>query len=210
VELWEIVHVRNALAKAVFCLAAAVTAAAVIDPAIEWLANAGLFGPGRFTDHSNLDVIPVLVLGLLFSVIFVAGQAHRIVRRFASEVGSIPMLLPVIFALQLLVLWSMETVEQIVVTGGPLGGTIWLGGPAIISLALHALGCLAVTWLLARALRWSAQVVVAVVSFIRELFAARAPSRTPRRSRASEIASSRFLEPILAHLNGRAPPVPSA
>jgi hypothetical protein len=109
VELWEIVHVRNALAKAVFCLAAAVTAAAVIDPAIEWLANAGLFGPGRFTDHSNLDVIPVLVLGLLFSVIFVAGQAHRIVRRFASEVGSIPMLLPVIFALQLLVLWSMET-----------------------------------------------------------------------------------------------------
>ena len=186
------------------------TAAAVIDPAVEWLANAGFFGPGRFTDHSNLDVIPVLVLGLLFSVIFVAGHAQRIARRFASEIGSIPKLLPAIFVVQLLVLCSMETVEQIVVTGAPLGGTIWLGGPALISLALHALGCLACTWLLARMLRWSAQVVVAVVSLIRELFATRAAGRTPRRSRASEIAPSRFLEPILAHLNGRAPPVPSA
>jgi hypothetical protein len=196
--------------KAIFCLAAAVTAAAVIDPAVEWLANAGLLGAGRFTDHSNLDVVPVLVLGLLFSVIFVAGYAHRIVRRFASEVGSIPKLLPAIFVVQLLVLWSMETVEQIVVTGAPLGGMIWLGGPAIISLALHAIGCLACTWLLARTLRWSATVVVAVVSFIRELFSVRTPGRTGRRSRASEIAPSRFLEPILAHLNGRAPPILSA
>ena len=196
--------------KAIFCLAAAVTAAAAIDPAVEWLANAGFFGPGRFTDHSNLDVIPVLVLGLLFSVIFVAGSAHRIVRRFASEVGSIPRLLPAIFVMQLLVLWSMETVEQIVVTGAPLGGTIWLGGPAMISLAFHALSCLVCTWLLARTLHWSANMVVAVVSFIRELFAVRAPNRTLRRSRASEIAPSRFLEPILARLNGRAPPVPSA
>ncbi|HEV8019788.1 MAG TPA: hypothetical protein VGP41_00920 [Candidatus Lustribacter sp.] len=199
---------KNSLAKAVFCLAAAVTAAAAIDPSVEWMANNGLFGPGQFTDHSNLDVIPGLLIGLFFSAAFVAG----IVRRFAQSIdtGSLVKLVPVIFVLQLVVLWSMETLEQIVVIGRPLGGTIWLGGPAVVSLALHAAGCLGFTWLLARMLRWSALTIVAVASFIREIFSSRARGSGARRSRVTDISAARFLEPILARLCGRAPPFLSA
>ncbi len=34
------------------------------------------------------------------------------------------------FAVQVAVLYAMETIEQVVVRGHPLGGTLWLGGPA--------------------------------------------------------------------------------
>jgi hypothetical protein len=207
------VRFRNALARAAFCLAAAVLAAAVIDPGVEWMANDGLFGPGTFTDHSNLDVIPALLAGFVFAALFVAGIVRRMLRRQGHGLDwlrSYGKLLPAIFALQVVVVWSMETIEQIVIRGEPLGGTIWLGGPVIISLCLHAAECLTFTWMLARALQWSAKTVVAVVSIICELFSALVHDRPIVRSRAAEIHPSRFLEPILARLNGRAPPYQSA
>jgi hypothetical protein len=215
-------HFRSGLPKAIFCLAAAATAAAAIDPAVECMSNTGVFGPGNFTDHSNLDVIPALCTGLVLSLLVVAGIVRRALCRrsyapewlrtcaLASDDRTLPKLLPAIFALQLLVLWSMETLEQIAVTGGTLGGTIWLGGPVIISLLLHAAGCLAFTWLLSRMLRWSAKTILDVVTFIRQLFCALTPNRAVRRTRALEIAFSRFLEPVLARLKGRAPPYLSA
>lgn len=211
-------QIKKRLANVIFCLVAAITAAAAIDPAMEGLANAGLFGPGNFTDHSNLDVLPALGIGLALSILFVAAVARRALCRRgyapdwlrrcarASDVRAVPRLLPVIFALQLLMLWSMETLEQVVVAGHPLGGTVWLGGPALVSLMLHAFGCLAITWLLARALRWSAQTIVEVVTFLRHLFCRFDKERAARRARSLEIPSSRFLEPILARLSGRAPP----
>jgi hypothetical protein len=217
-----IVHARNALPKAMFCLAAAVTAAAVIDPTTEGLANAGVFGTGNYTDHSNLDVIPALLAGAVFSLLFVAGVVRRVMNRrgaapdwlrayaLASDDRNITKLLPVIFALQLIVLWSMETLEQIAVAGHPLGGAIWLGGPFAVSLLLHAAGCLAFTWLLSRTLRWSARTIVDVVTFIRQLFCTLVPNRTVRTARAFQLPPSRFFEPILARLNGRAPPPLSA
>jgi len=104
----------------------------------------------------------------------------------------------------------METLEQVAVIGRPLGGIIWLGGPVAVSLLLHAAGCLAFAWLLARALRWSAETIVDVVAFIRQLFCALVPQRTVRPPRALDLAPARFLEPILARLNGRAPPSLSA
>jgi len=82
-ELRADVRIRNVLAQAIFCLTAAVTAAAVIDPAVEWLANHGRFGPGAFTDHSNLDVLPALGVGLCFALAFVAVLARRMLRRNA-------------------------------------------------------------------------------------------------------------------------------
>jgi hypothetical protein len=203
------VHFRNAPARAVFCLAAAVVAAAAIDPSIEWMANDGLFGAGTFTDHSNLDVIPALAAGLVFAALFVAGVVRRMLRRQGHELDwlrGFTKLLPVIFALQLLVLWSMETVEQIVVWGEPLGGTLWLGGPVVVSLCLHAAGCLTFTWLLARALQWSAKTVVAVMAVICEFFCTLVPEHATPRPRAGDIPPARFLEPFLARLNGRAPP----
>jgi hypothetical protein len=216
------VRIRNGAATAVFCLTAAIAAAAVTDPSVEGLANRGAFGPGVFTDHSNIDVAPALIAGFLFALALIAGLVRRMLCRGVGRapdwlrtpaiVARTPLvrLVPGIFALQLLVLWSMETLEQIAVAGHPLAGTIWLGGPVLISLIFHAVGCLAVTWLLARTLRWSAQTIVAVVRFVRRLFYERAPARAARRSRTVEVAAARFFEALLARLNGRAPPYRSA
>jgi hypothetical protein len=213
---------KIAPSKALFCLAAAIVAATAIDPAMEFLSNRGTFGAGDFTDHSNLDVAPALCAGLIFSLVLLAGIARRALHVGGSapdwlrgcacvaDNRALARCLPAIFALQLAVLWSMETLEQIAVAGRPLGGAIWLGGPIPVSLLLHAAGCLAFAWLLARALRWSAETIVDVVAFIRQLFCALVPQRTVRPPRALDLAPARFLEPILARLNGRAPPSPSA
>jgi hypothetical protein len=214
----NMVHARNARHTALFCLAAAVTVAAAIDPAMEWLSNRGLFGPGQLTDRSNLDVIPALLAGFVFSLLVVAGLVRRAIggrayapdwlRRcaVAGDERAVVTLLPAIFALQLFVLWAMETLEQFVVAGHPLGGTIWLGGPIAVSLAFHAAGCLTFTGILSLTLRWSAQTIVQVVTLIRRLCSRLAPLRTARPVRALEIPASRFLAPIIARLNGRAPP----
>lgn len=212
---------RGAFSKAVFCLATAVTAAAVVDPVVERLSDAGLFGQGNFTDHSSLDVIPALFVGFLLCALFVAATVRRALRRSpapdwlrhcALSIGecSAGRLLPLIFAAQLGVLWTMETLEQAVVAGHPLGGTIWLGGPILISLAAHAAGCVVFTWMLSRALRRSAQAIFDVVSFIRYLLVLLRPNGAQRRARPLNPAFPRPLEPVLARLCGRAPPYLSA
>lgn len=216
------VFMKDGLTKATFCLAAAVTAAAIVDPLVERLSNSGVFGAGTFTDNSNLDVIPALGIGLILSLLFIAGIARRAVGRrwsapawlrsdaLAGSDRSLPKLLPAIFGAQMLALWTMETLEQIVVAGHPLGGTVWLGGPTIASILLHAAGCIAVTWILSRTLHWSAQAIVEAVAFIRYLFCGRRRNRAARPRRVLEIRTFRFLEPIIARLNGRAPPCLSA
>jgi hypothetical protein len=213
------VQISNAFARGAFSLAAAVTAAALIDPMVEFGANSGFFGPGTFTDHSNLYVAPALITGLALTVAFVMALVRRTfnrstryapdwLRRFPGASGGRSMLrpLPAVFVLQLGALWSLETVEQIVVAGRPLGGTLWLGGPVLTSLLMHAVGCLVVTWLLSRAVRWSVETIVEVVRLVREIFCNATPGPATTRSRAIEVAGSALREPILARLNGRAPP----
>jgi hypothetical protein len=212
------VRISNASATFTFCLAAAVTAAAAADPAIERMSDTGLFGPGTFTDHSNLDVLPALAAGLILAALVVAGLVRRtLTRRGAAPAWlrrcaragsgtSLRTLVPIVFTLQLIVLWSMETLEQIAVAGHPLGGTVWLGGPPAISLSLHGVACAAFTLLLARMLRWSAETIADVVTFIRAFFCARSTARPARRARAGGIAPAAFLAPLLARLHGRAPP----
>ncbi len=217
-EVREPVYPKSMRATLVFCLAAAITAAALMDPLVEFLANRGAFGAGNFTDHSNLDVIPGLTIGCFFVLAVVAGLARRAllrrsyapawVRRCASagEAWSARRRFSLIFVAQLVVLWVMETIEQIAVTGHPLGGAVWLGAPAPIGLALHAFGCVVITLALARLTRWSASTIVDVVAFVRELFRITAPARR-HGSRVRARVSRRFLEPILARLSGRAPPL---
>lgn len=207
------------MARAIFCVAAAVAAAALIDPAVEWMANRGLFGRGAFTDHSNLDVAPALIAAALFALVVLFGLVRRTMNRegryapdwlrayeFVVTPRSVSKLVPAIFALQLLVLWSMETLEQIAVDRHPLGGTIWLGGPVAISLLFHAAGCLALTWLLSRTLHWSAKTIADVITYVRQLQDESTSTPAPPCSRAFEWDAVRFLEPILARLSGRAPP----
>jgi hypothetical protein len=212
------VRFKNAFRAAIFCVAAAVTAAAVSDPVMEWMSNRGTFGPGNFTDHSTRDVLPALCTGILLAALLIIGVVRRAASRSArapewlrnyvsaSNDRALPRLLPAIFTIQLLILWSMESLEQIAVDGRPLGGAIWLGGPLAVSLLVHLAGCLLFTWLLARMLRWSAEAIVDVVSFIRQLLCAVLRDTGIRSSHSLDIPASRFIEPLLARLNGRAPP----
>lgn len=136
-----------------FSLAVAVIAAAVADPLLEAASNAGVFGPGHLTDHSNLDVLPALVVGFVAVAIHVGlrirvnvdAREERMKERLRTWDRALrsraALLLPATFAAQVAVLYSMETLEQTAVAGHPLGGLIWLGAPAVIALAVHALAC---------------------------------------------------------------------
>ena len=137
-----------------FSLAVAVIAATVADPLLEAASNAGVFGSGTFTDHSNLDVLPALGFGIIAVVIHVLlrirgrngndAMIKECLRRWdVSLRWRAATLLPLTFVAQMLALYSMETIEQIVVAGHPLGGLIWLGAPAAIAVTVHALMCVA-------------------------------------------------------------------
>jgi hypothetical protein len=211
------VQQRSKVATAVFCLAAAWTGAAVVDPLVERLSNGGAFGTGSFTDHSNLDVIPALSIGLAFALAVVFGVVRRTLGRrnyapewlrpfaLASSDASVAGLLPAIAVLQLGVVWLMETLEQIVVAGHPLGGTVWLGGPPAISVAMHAAGAVVATVLLARTIRWTARTLVDVVAYVCAALQVRAPRPALVTVRA-DLAPARFRAPYLAARAGRAPP----
>jgi len=202
----------------VFRVAAAIGAAALMDPVVEFLSNAGAFGAHRYTDRSNLDVVPALLTGLVFSAVFVAVLARRRlngsmypirwVRRCAGDVGSTSLLriLPSIFALQMGALFGMETLEQILTAGHPLGSTIWLGGPIAVSLLLHALSCITVTCVLSCVLHFAARSIVRAFHNALE-FLHRARVQKPLQNALTLQSTYRTpIEPFLRRLLGRAPP----
>jgi hypothetical protein len=205
-----------------FCLAVAVLAAAVADPLIEWASNAGLFGPGNFTDHSNLDVLPALFAGTAFVALYLAlrvrallvnpGKPAPAFVRVSNDAlaGSIGGLLPLTFVFQILTVFLMETTEQFAVLGHGLGGTIWLGAPILVSLALHAAACAIGAIVVAYAVRVLAATTLRIIRLVRALMAF--PLRgTP--SIARRCASIEYLNdsrPVLCRIGERAPPLPIA
>jgi hypothetical protein len=86
-------------------------------------------------------------------VLFVSGSR-------ALPVHVVTRLLPAIFVLQMLSLLAMETIEQLAVYGHPLGGTLWLGGPIVASLLMHAAIAIVVAFGVASSLSWLAEQVV--------------------------------------------------
>lgn len=144
-----------------FCVATAIIAAAIANPCVELASNVGWFGPGRFTDGSNLDVVPALLVGLAVIAWYVgvrirevsSGERAEVIPQrvvanhaFATE---LLMVLLAAFSIQMLVLFAMETAEQVFVYGHALGGWVWLGGPLIPSFTAHALFCILTTLALA-------------------------------------------------------------
>ncbi|HTJ27523.1 MAG TPA: hypothetical protein VMA36_15285 [Candidatus Limnocylindria bacterium] len=207
------------MARLLFCLATALTAAAIADPLVERLSNAGIFGAGRFTDRSNADVVPALCLGALFAALFVLALARRLLARTSTtrwlrvsdaalSSSVVTRLLPATFAVQIATLFGMETLEQTLVFGRDFGGTVWLGGPLLVSLAIHALACVAVAALLAGLLHRLARHVAEVIAFVRQLILAWAALTPAPPARVLLIPPRRSQEPALARLQGRAPPFP--
>jgi hypothetical protein len=202
-----------------FCLAVAVIAAAVADPLVEAASNAGWFGPGSFTDHSNADVLPAFALGCGFVALYVAlrvrgalaascGNAQTALGVSKEALGyRVPALLPAIFFIQLIALYSMETAEQFAVWGHGLGGTIWLGGPVVVSLTTHAVSCVAFTLLVARAIRSMATAALRVIHLMRA-GATLLPLRpTPRVGSYRDAVGSSWTAFAPRSLGERAPPL---
>jgi hypothetical protein len=208
----------SAVSGWLFRMAVAVAAAALANPLIEWLSDTGIFGPGRFTDRSNLDVIPALTVAFALGMLFVLVLARRMfspssyppqwLRRYAGEIGpaSVRRMLPSIFVLQLISLFGMETLEQIATAGHPLGGSIWLGGPAAVSLAGHFLSCIVFAWALYHGLHWSARTIVRAVRIALEILRRILQPPALPQNGINVSVRPKFIEPYLRALQGRAPP----
>jgi hypothetical protein len=157
---------------------AALVAAALGDALVEGLSNAGVLWQGQYTDQSSLDLLPLFV-----AVIAIVVLLGRWVKRKIRSTGlpartliastsralvpnEMTSALPAIFALQLSILFSMETIEQIVVYGHDFGGTLWLGGPIAVSLLIHALIAIACAFLFSGALRAVARALICAVKCI--------------------------------------------
>jgi hypothetical protein len=204
-----------------FCLAVAVIAAAVADPLVEAASNAGWFGPGSFTDHSSADVLPALTLGCGFVALYVALRVRSTLAssrrktptaiRLSNEAlgHSALRLLPAIFVLQIVVLFSMETAEQFAVWGHGLGGTIWLGGPVTVSLTVHAVACVVVAVAVARVIRSLASVALRVIRLMRVLGTLLPPKLPPKIGICQTAVVWSWTAFCPRSLGERAPPLPA-
>ncbi len=148
-----------------FRVAVAVIAAAIADPAVEFASNCGWFGPGHFTDHSSLDVVPALSIGIGMLALYLLAKARLLIADRVPPRAIVAML-PSIFAVQILTLYAMETSEQLLAYGHVLGPAVWLGGPWPVSLVIHATVCIAVAYSIARSMRSLAATTLRVIRFI--------------------------------------------
>ena len=197
------------LIRFLYSIAAAITAAAFADPLIEYTSNHGFFGNGVFTDHSNLDVVPALAIGCALVIALALLRARAAVLRIAGAAitqAQALRLLPYTFAVQLVALFAMETIEQYVVYGYSLGGTVWLGGPPAMSLVAHAIACIVVSIVGARVLRSMAGTVLRIVRIFKSfVFVSARPASLVRSSRAFIIIARPI--PIRNRIGERAPPL---
>jgi hypothetical protein len=136
----------------VFGLAVAAMSAAIGDILVESLSDRGVFGPGRFTDGSTIDVAPVSIVGATLLLAFLLHRVRRVAPVFTAN--AVTKMLPLVFVVHMLMLFVMETLEQKIALGYFLGGTVWLGGPIAISILLHALLCAIVAYLALAAIRF--------------------------------------------------------
>lgn len=143
--------------KICFCLSVATLAASLADLLVESASDRGWFGPGNFTDHSLWVTGPAMLAGLVFILMHLGLRVREALwhdrkptpnwLQLARDAVGRRVLAwtPLIFVLQLVVLFVMENAEQLVVYGHTLGGAIWLDGPVAISLLVNALVCVLFT-----------------------------------------------------------------
>jgi hypothetical protein len=195
---------RIAASRLGFCLAIAFVAAALADPLVESASNAGWFGPGAFTDHSNLDVVPALLLGIGLLLLYMARKARAVLDGRALGGGPLR-LLPLVLALQVVALYAMETSEQLIAYGHVLNAPVWLGGPVPVSLAVHAILGFALTFAVVQSKRTLAFTTLRVIRLFVEI--ARLGDRPlPFSAARLQRPCSKQLLPVPCIIGERAPP----
>jgi hypothetical protein len=191
-----------------FCLVVAVAAAAIADPLVEAASNAGWFGPGHFTDHSNVDVVPALALSIVFVGVYLASRLQM--PAHVVTAGTVWKLLPIIYVAQIATLYFMESCEQYFVAGHLLSSTAWLGGPVAISLCAHAASCALSTFLISRLLEVLYGGTVQLARLVRVIVTRTTPSSSTSFVRIAARAPARPSLCALCRLGERAPPFVTA
>jgi hypothetical protein len=207
--------------RAWFCVTVALAALALADPLTEWASNSGWYGPGNFTDHSNADVVPILLAGLAFGLLHLVSRGRYAARAVGSrnwfdawagvlDDATVLRLIPRTFAIQIVALWAAETLEQFAVSGHGFGGMIWLGAPVLVALALHGAFCTLVAYAAAlgiRALAAPAMRIAALVAAFARI--ARTKALTPTFVCRS-APRFRTASPLVCLIGERAPPFVTA
>jgi hypothetical protein len=140
-----------------FVLATALIAGGIGDPLVETIGDTGAFGPG-YHDTNHLGVLPALLSGFVLTLEIALLRCLQAFRRDARGDRDVLMAIahrlrsrspladvPYVFVLQLGVVFTIETAEQLLAGGKPAGGAAWLGGPVAFSLAAHAIIAVVVT-----------------------------------------------------------------
>jgi hypothetical protein len=204
--------------RAVFVCSAALLAAVAGDAVLEWISNADILWHGHYTDRSSMNLLPVFVLAVLAIITALGLSVHRQAREkgisarsfFLSSTRSltkreIVRLLPTIFLLQILVLFSMETAEQIAVYGHAFGGTLWMGAPVAACLLGHALFAVLSAFSLSNGLEALTKALLRIVKCIFTLLAALANERPTPTFRFERMCVVQFL--ASASIGERGPPL---
>ncbi len=208
------------LSRLPFLAAVALIAAAIGDPLVETIANAGVFGPG-YADNIHSSVVPALIAGLSLALLLLGWQCRRFVRccgetherpidlarRFLarSSIHDIPHA----FVLQLVALFVMESSEQIFCEGGLLGGIAWLGGPVWFSLLAHAAIGAICTVLITRGMRAIVRRAATLVEIVFErVLCALGRESATSFARRDDNATLSHMQVLHVHQCGeRAPPL---
>jgi hypothetical protein len=151
-------------------------------------------------------VAPAIAVGVALLVWYLAAKAHAVLAGRALPPRIVP-LLPLIFSLQMITLWAMETAEQLTVYGRVIAPGLWLGGPPECSLAIHALFCVAVTLIVARSLRRLAVTTLRVIALIKTAASFAAHAFAILLPCSCDECSFRRLVPVLCRIGERAPPL---
>jgi hypothetical protein len=203
-----------------FLIAVALLAAALGDAVVESISNTGIFGP-RYFDNNHLSIVPTLIAGGVLALEVAAARCAALYGRVldarrdwlgaaAASIATHPPLrdVPAVFVMQLVALFAMESSEQLIYGGKLLGGTAWLGGPVLFSLALHALLALGCTFLLGWTMRGIAAAFASFVATAIVCDAITLPREGPicARARREAPAFTRTQSPHARQIGERAPP----
>jgi hypothetical protein len=203
-----------------YLAAVALIAASVSDLAVEAIANAGAFG-GAYFDTDDSSIVPALIAAMILAAGVIGrhmaaacarprtGRRDWLANVAADVAGHAPLRhLRCVFGLQFAALFVMENAEQYLAHGHSAGGLLWLGGPPVVSIAIHVAVGLACTlgagWLMRVSVPRFASLVYGALAFV--LCARNPKGRACFIVRRSAAAFHQTQAARSGRISGRAPP----
>jgi len=156
---------------------AAVAAAAGGHAAVDLLGSLRLFAGTYARYQHGYTVFAAIAVGAIVLGFFALSALGAVIDGLSHETHAKrlvlletirrpgPATIALVYGLQIPLLLSMEALEQIQRFGHPIGAVASLGGPPLISLAIHALFALVVTIAVFRSIRAIVDISTAIARF---------------------------------------------